>query len=180
MCRVWDFFNNQYQVENFTNKQPALFSQFEGEITPWQLAYNRPFLSAAYNAKAFCTFDAIMRNPFGSDTWAWADAGLFDEGGPKDADGVTWGDLKFRETLDPAKIARSISLARDTGIVLGEHPKNPALDVRDINHECWTNPRKSWMSHRFAAGIYVGSSLVGRNPMCIPPATSSSSPPCLN
>lgn len=163
--RLWDLPNNKYQVENFTKKQPAIFSRFEGEMAPWQLAYNRPFLSAAYNAKAFCTFDAIMRNPFGSDTWLWVDAGLFDEGGPKDANGVIWGDLKRREHLDPAKIARSISLSRDTGIVLGEHPKNPALEVRDINHECWTDPKKAWMAHRFAAGLYAGSSLVCQTPI---------------
>lgn len=169
--RVWDFPNNSYQYENFTKTQPAIFSRFEGEIAPWQLAYNRPFLSAAYNAKAFCTFDAVMRNPFGSDTWMWVDAGLFDEGGPKDSDGVTWGDLKFREHLDPAKIARSISLSRDTGIVMGEHPKNPSLAVRDINHECWTNPKQAWMAHRFAAGLYVGSSLV-----CQPLSAIFSSP----
>lgn len=157
---MWDFPNNKYQRNNFTNMQPAIFSRFEGAIAPWQLAYNRPFLSAVYNAKAFCTYDAVMRNPFGSETWMYIDAGLFDAGGPRDDDGVAWGDLKFREHLDDKKIARAISLSRDTGVIVGEHIKNPLLATRDINHPCWTDPKKAWMAHRFAAGCYVGSSLV--------------------
>lgn len=159
-ARIWDFPNNRYQYYNFTTTQPSIFFDFETGMASFQLAYNRPFLSAASNAKAFCTFDAVMRNPFGSDSWLWVDAGLFDEGGPTDANGVTWGDLKFREHLDERKIDRSIGLSKDTGIVLGEHPGRAALTMKDVNDPCWTDPKKAWQAHRFAAGLYVGSSLV--------------------
>jgi hypothetical protein len=65
---VWDFPNNQYQEENFREKQPVLFKsileEFERSgpgIGIFGAEYEHAHLNAAYNAKAFITYDAIMR-----------------------------------------------------------------------------------------------------------------------
>ncbi|KAI0004402.1 hypothetical protein F4779DRAFT_634032 [Xylariaceae sp. FL0662B] len=158
---VWDFPNNDYQRGNFENKQPALFDQFDGytdsdgDLKP-EARYNRPHHSAVCNSKAFIMYDAIMRNPFGSDKWMYVDAGFLFDDGPKDEHGEVWGDL-LNSGLDEAKFDRAISLARDTGVVMGEYPHQ--FGYPDAEDECWYNPRRSWRGRQFIAQIYVGNSL---------------------
>ncbi|EPE24723.1 hypothetical protein GLAREA_08576 [Glarea lozoyensis ATCC 20868] len=120
---VWDFPNNKHQQYNFSITQPKLFNEFDDyKSSHWKPnpAYNHPHRSDTYSAKAFVTYDAIMRDPFGSKT-------------------------------------RIIS--GDTGIVIGEYLQDAQCGVKDINHECWTNPKKSWMCHQLIANAYIGSSL---------------------
>jgi hypothetical protein len=66
---IWEFPNNQYQRDNFEQKQPGLFAQFDfkEEIPGMESSnqifhdqYNDPSKSAAYNGKAFVIYDAIM------------------------------------------------------------------------------------------------------------------------
>ncbi|OTB07669.1 hypothetical protein M426DRAFT_19995 [Hypoxylon sp. CI-4A] len=158
---VWDIPTNDYQRDNFANKQPRLFQEFDGytdadgELRPVD-RYNRAHHSAVCNAKAFIMYNAIMRNPFGSDRWMYVDAGFLFDDGPKDADGMIWGDL-IKSGLDVAKIDRAISVSRDTGVVMGEYSHRDGCP--DINDECWSNPKRTWRSRQFIANVYVGSSL---------------------
>jgi hypothetical protein len=164
---VWDLPNNKFQRENFGDRQHRLVRQMDGygDLKGWTRdpqyddwtrneQYDRTHLSAPYNAKAFVTYDAVLRNPFGSDRWMYVDAGAFQEDGPLDAQGIPWGDI-LKERLDENKFDRSISISRDTGIVIGEYVHH----ARDINHECWSDPSKAWLCHQFIAHAYVGSSL---------------------
>ncbi|KAI1135862.1 hypothetical protein F5Y05DRAFT_163783 [Hypoxylon sp. FL0543] len=158
---VWDIPTNDYQRDNFANKQPRLFSEFDGytdadgELRPVD-RYNRAHHSAVCNAKAFVMYDAVMRNPFGSDRWMYVDAGFLFDDGPKDADGVIWGDL-IKSGLDEAKIDRAIGVSRDTGVVMGEYSHRDGCP--DIEDECWSDPRRTWRGRQFIANVYVGSSL---------------------
>ncbi|KAF4636633.1 hypothetical protein G7Y89_g1441 [Cudoniella acicularis] len=156
---IWDIPNNRHQKQNFTNIQPQLYNEFEGyhRYTGWtpNPNYNHAHRSAAYNAKAFVTYDAIMRNPFGSDRWMYVDAGILDQVGPFDGNGKLWGDI-IGSQLAEDKFDRSITISGDSGIVIGEYMQSPAYGLKDINHECWADPKKIWMCHRNA---YTGSSL---------------------
>jgi hypothetical protein len=158
---VWDFPNNRHQHYNFSITQPKLFEEFDGYTSShWKPnpAYNHPHRSATYSAKAFVTYDAVMRNPFGSKTWMYIDAGFFDGHGPLDAEGKLWDSL-LSSTLCRHKIDRSINIGGDTGIVISEYLQDAQHGVKDINHECWTDSKKAWMCHQFIANAYVGSSL---------------------
>jgi len=159
---IWDIPNNTFQYENFKVRQLKIFERFDGfdETSHWkpQRAYNSAYLSAVYNAKAFVTYDAIMRNPFGSERWMYIDAGMFEVEGPRDEHGTPWGKL-LKERLDTEKFDRSINISRDTGIVIGEYKQSEEYGIKDINHECWSDPNKIWLCHQFIANMYVGSSL---------------------
>ncbi|KAJ7107883.1 hypothetical protein C8R44DRAFT_804380 [Mycena epipterygia] len=159
---IWDIPNNTYQAHNFTHVQPALFHQFDGYSKVWgwypDATRVHAHRSASYNAKAFASYDAVMRNPFGSEAWMYVDAGILDQVGPFDADGKLWGDV-IRASLSPAKFARSISISGDSGVVVGEYMQSPAYGAKDINHACWTDPRRGWLCHTFIAHAYAGSSL---------------------
>ncbi|KAI8960606.1 hypothetical protein F5Y11DRAFT_262440 [Daldinia sp. FL1419] len=158
---IWDMPNNAYQKENFTTKQPALFTQFDGytdadgELKP-EPRYNRPHHSAVCNAKAFIMYDAVLRNPFGSDRWMYVDAGFLFDDGPKDDTGIVWGDL-FRNGLDTDKFKRAISMSRNTGVVMGEYAHTSGCPTLD--DDCWVDPRRSWRARQFIAQVYVGNSL---------------------
>lgn len=159
---IWDIPNNWHQKHNFTHVQPALFADFVKQ--PGVLgyepepAYNHPHRSAVYNAKAFVSYDAVMRNPFGSERWMYVDAGILDEFGPLGADGRIWGDVVAAE-LSTAKFDRSIAVSRDSGVVFAEYMQSLAYGDKDINHAGWTDPARSWMCQHFMAQAYVGSSL---------------------
>ncbi|KAH6662552.1 hypothetical protein B0J14DRAFT_645240 [Halenospora varia] len=159
---IWDIPNNRHQWDNFTNIQPKLYDQFEGywKLSGWypNSNYNHAHRSATYNAKAFVTYDAIMRNPFGSERWMYVDAGILDQAGPIGANGQLWGDV-IAADLAEHKFDHSISISGDTGIVIGEYMQSPAYGTIDINHECWVNPSKGWMCHHFIGNAYVGNSL---------------------
>ncbi|KAI0181709.1 hypothetical protein GGR52DRAFT_584199 [Hypoxylon sp. FL1284] len=158
---VWDIPTNDYQRDNFANKQPRLFREFDyyedadGELRPVE-RYNRAHHSAVCNAKAFVMYDAVMRNPFGSDRWMYVDAGFLFDDGPKDADGVAWGHL-LKSGLDEAKFDRAIGVSRDTGVVMGEYSHRDGCP--DIDNECWSDPKQTWRTRQFIANVYVGSSL---------------------
>jgi hypothetical protein len=158
---IWDIPNNRHQKHNFTHVQPKIFRNFQRRVGAGfepEDVYNHPHRSAVYNAKAFVTYDAVMRNPFGSEKWMYLDAGLFHEFGPVGKDGHLWGDM-LRHQLSSEKFERSISISRDTGIVMGEYMQSLAYGEKDINHPGWTDPKKSWMCQHFVAQAYVGSSL---------------------
>jgi hypothetical protein len=159
---IWDMPNNKHQRHNFTHVQPRLFDDFERKpgVVGWEpeTVYNHPHRSAVYNAKAFVTYDAVMRNPFGSDRWMYVDAGLFDEHGPVGADGELWSDLTCHQ-LSPEKFDRSIAVSGSSGVVMAEYMQSLAYGVKDINHAAWTDPKKSWMCQHFIAQCHVGSSL---------------------
>ncbi|KAK7057622.1 hypothetical protein R3P38DRAFT_2842092 [Favolaschia claudopus] len=159
---IWDIPNNSYQKHNFTHVQPTLFRQFNGhsKVKGWypDATRDHTIRCAAYNAKAFASYDAIMRNPFGSERWFYVDAGIFDQIGPYDEDGEIWGDV-IKSSLSTEKFDRSISISGDSGVVIGEYMQSPAYGVKDINHVCWRDPRKAWLCHTFIAHAYVGSSL---------------------
>ncbi|KAM3065615.1 hypothetical protein ACMFMG_011324 [Clarireedia jacksonii] len=160
---IWDIPTNTHQYDNFNITQVDLFKQLEGERPDWKLnaTYNRGHQMAAYNAKAFVTYDAVIRNPYGSDRWIYMDAGLFTEDGPVDEQGVLWGDL-FREKLDPTKFDRSIEISGNTGVVMGgyrvfaDHGDNGR---KDINHNWFSDRWRVWQSQHFAGGAYAGNSL---------------------
>lgn len=159
---VWDIPNNRHQKHNFTSVQPELFDKFEKEpdvkgFEP-EPAYNHPHRSAVYNAKAFVSYDAVLRNPFGSERWMYVDAGIYDEFGPIGKDGSIWGDI-VAEKLSTAKFDRSIAVTRDSGVVFAEYMQSMAYGIKDIKHAGWTDPAKSWMCQHFMAQAYVGSSL---------------------
>ncbi|KAI0130613.1 hypothetical protein F4814DRAFT_403060 [Daldinia grandis] len=158
---IWDMPNNAYQKENFATKQPALFEQFDGytdadgSLRP-EPRYNRAHHSAVCNAKAFVMYDAVMRNPFGSDDWMYVDAGFLFDDGPQDDEGTPWGDL-YRAGLDTEKFERAIHMSRDTGVVMGEYSHRSGCP--DAEDECFTNPKRSWRARQFIAQVYVGNSL---------------------
>lgn len=158
---VWDIPTNNYQRDNFANKQPRLFAEFDGysdadgELKPVD-RYNRAHHSAVCNAKAFIMYDAIMRNPFGCDRWMYVDAGFLFDDGPKDSEGMIWGEL-IKSGLDEAKFDRAISVSRDTGVVIGEYSQRDGCP--DIYDQCWTNPKRAWRTRQFIANVYVGNSL---------------------
>ncbi|KAI1073820.1 hypothetical protein F5B20DRAFT_565910 [Whalleya microplaca] len=158
---VWDFPNNSYQRDNFENKQPAIFNEFDGytdadgDLKP-EPRYNRPHHSAVCNSKAFIMYDAVMRNPFGSDQWMYVDAGFLFDDGPKDKHGVVWGDL-FSSGLDKNKFGYAYCLAQEAGIVMGEYPHQ--YGCPDAEDECWYNPKRSWRGRQFIAQVYVGCSI---------------------
>ncbi|KAI0127407.1 hypothetical protein BJ170DRAFT_683250 [Xylariales sp. AK1849] len=159
---IWDIPNNRYQRDNFENVQTKLFDAFEGykKHTSWipERQYDHPHRSATYNAKAFIMYDAIMRNPFGSDTWMYIDAGIFDEGGPSDENGIAWGDI-IASGVDNDKIRRAITVSGDSGVVMGEYMHSLAYGPRLVGHDCWEDPKKSWMCRLFIANVYVGSTI---------------------
>lgn len=152
---IWDMPCNHHQKHNFTHVQPKIFAAFDRKpgVVGWEPenCYNHPHRSAVYNAKAFVTYDAVMRNPFGSERWMYVDAGVFGEFGD-------WTEVQSHE-LSTEKFDRSIGLSRDTGVVIGEYMQSLAYGIKDINHPAWTDPKKSWMCQHFIAGNYVGSSL---------------------
>lgn len=153
--------NNIGQKENFTSTQREIYASFDGfEGADWKpnSQYDRAHLSAAYNAKAFITYDAVIRNPFGSDRWMYVDAGMYNEVAPLDEKGVPWGKV-MSQKLDETKFDRSIKFSGDTGIVIGDYMQSKEHGVLDINHECWTDPNKAWLCHQFIARSYVGNSL---------------------
>ncbi|KAI1471578.1 uncharacterized protein F4812DRAFT_455685 [Daldinia caldariorum] len=158
---IWDMPNNAYQKDNFATRQPALFAQFDGyteadgDLRP-EPRYNRAHHSAVCNAKAFIMYDAIMRNPFGTDYWMYVDAGFLFDDGPKDEEGTPWGEL-FRAGLDTGKFERAVSVARDAGVVMGEYSHRHGCP--DAEDECFVNPRRSWRARQFIAQVYVGNSL---------------------
>lgn len=162
---IWDIPSNKGQYKNFHKTQKKRFSELEGEQADWKLdhSYNRGHQMAAYNAKAFVCYDAVIRNSFGSKRWIFMDAGLFTENGPVDTKGVVWGDM-MKEQLDPSKFDRSIKLSGDTGVVFGgyrlfgDHGNLPG-GIKSINHEWFTDPRRMWKSQHFAAGGFAGNSL---------------------
>lgn len=159
---IWDMPNNIHQKHNFTNIQPQIFSAFHRKdgvlgFEP-ENCYNHPHRSAVYNAKAFVTYDAVMRNPFGSERWMYVDAGNFGEYGPRNAAGEYWTEI-LCHGLSTEKFDRSISLSRDSGVVIGEYMQSLAYGIKDINHPAWTDPKKSWMCQHFIAGKWVGSSI---------------------
>ncbi|KAI2465201.1 hypothetical protein F4781DRAFT_438979 [Annulohypoxylon bovei var. microspora] len=157
----WYIVDSYATRDNFANKQPGLFKEFDGytdadgELKPVD-RYSRAHHSAVCNAKAFIMYDAVMRNPFGSDRWMYVDAGFLFDDGPRDSEGMIWGDL-LKSGLDEAKIDRAISVSRDTGVVMGEYSHRDGCP--DIDDECWSNPRRTWRSRQFIANVYVGSSL---------------------
>ena len=159
---IWDIPNNVHQEHNFTHIQPEIFSAFDRKVgvLGWEPenCYNHAHRSAVYNAKAFITYDAVMRNPFGSERWMYVDAGVFGEYGPKNENGEYWTEILSHE-LSAEKFDRSISLSRESGIVIGEYMQSLAYGIKDINHPAWTDPKKSWMCQHFIAGNWVGSSL---------------------
>lgn len=159
---IWDMPVNVHQKHNFTHVQPEIFAAFDRKagVLGWEPedCYNHPHRSAVYNAKAFVTYDAVMRNPFGSDRWMYVDAGVFGEYGPKNAAGEYWTEVLGHE-LSAAKFDRSISLSRDSGVVIGEYMQSLAYGIKDINHPAWTDPKKSWMCQHFIAGNWVGNSI---------------------
>ncbi|KAF1917622.1 hypothetical protein BDU57DRAFT_513970 [Ampelomyces quisqualis] len=159
---IWDMPNNMHQKHNFTHIQPQLFAAFDRKpgVLGWEPenCYNHPHRSAVYNAKAYVTYDAVLRNPFGSEQWMYVDAGVFGEYGPRDADGGYWTEILGHQ-LSVQKFDRSISLSRDTGVVIGEYMQSLAYGIKDINHAAWTDPKKSWMCQHFIAGNWVGSSI---------------------
>lgn len=177
---IWDMPNNAYQRSNFAVLQPALFSQFDaddnnnnnnnhgvfanaGDLRP-EPRYNRPHHSAVCNAKAFVMYDAVMRNPFASTRWMYADAGFLFDDGPRDngegGNGEPWGELFRAGGLDEAKFDRAISGASgDSGVVMGEYTHRHAGGCPTADDECWTNPDRAWKARQFIAQIYVGSSL---------------------
>ncbi|KAF7937080.1 hypothetical protein BELL_1573g00010 [Botrytis elliptica] len=159
---IWDIPTNSYQYNNFRKTQTELFKKLEGERPDWKLnaTYNHAHQMAAYNAKAFVTYDAVIRNPFGSDRWIYMDAGLFTETGPIDSQGVLWGDVIAKQ-LDAKKFDRSIGISGDTGIVIGQYrifADHGDHGRKDINHEWFSNPRRVWQSQHFAGGAYAGNS----------------------
>lgn len=170
---IWDMPNNAYQRSNFAALQPTLFSQFDaddndsidaGDLRP-EPRYNRPHHSAVCNAKAFVMYDAVMRNPFGSTRWMYADAGFLFDDGPRDdseggGTGEPWGELFRAGGLDEAKFDRAIGGASgDSGVVMGEYTHRHAGGCPTADDECWTNPDRAWKARQFIAQIYVGSSL---------------------
>jgi hypothetical protein len=159
---IWHMSNNRHQKHNYTHIQPKLFQAFDRKVgvIGWEpeTCYSHPHRSAVYNAKAFISYDAVMRNPFGSERWMYADAGMFGEYGPRNDDGEYWVEI-LGHKLSTEKFDRSISLSRDSGIVIGEYMQSEAYGVKDINHPAWTDPKKSWMCQHFIAGNWVGSSI---------------------
>nr|GAT53588.1 predicted protein [Mycena chlorophos] len=160
---IWDIPSNAYQQHNFTHLQSSLFHQYSGYSKVWgwypDATRDHAHRSASYNAKAFVSYDAIMRNPFGSTSWMYVDAGILDQIGPFDETGELWGDV-IRSSLSPQKFAHAISMSGDTGVVVGEYMQSPAYGTKDINHPCWTDPTAlGWLCHTFIAHAYVGSSL---------------------
>ncbi|KAK7755869.1 hypothetical protein SLS62_002156 [Diatrype stigma] len=178
----WDMPSNAHQRASFALLQPALFAWFDGygdgdagDLRP-EPRYNHPHHSAVCNAKAFVMYDAVMRNPFGSTRWMYADAGFLFDDGPKDEGGEPWGDL-FRSAagagdgdgesggcLDPAKFDRAIAGASgDSGVVMGEYTHRHAggCPTADGGEEprWWADPRRTWRGRQFIAQVIVGSSL---------------------
>lgn len=139
---IWDMPINKFQKDNFNNKQRRLFTDqingyenYKGHEHESQYddftrnkGYDRAHISAVYNAKAFVAYDAVLRNPFGSERWMYVDAGFFDEIAPVDQEGIAWGDV-MKEHLDAGKFDRSISISQDTRVVFGEC----LHDQHDIN-----------------------------------------------
>ncbi len=162
---VWDMPCNAHQRDGFAARQPARFAAFDGhgeadgDLRP-EPRYNAAHHSAVCNAKAFVMYDAVMRNPFGSDRWMYVDAGFLFDDGPRGGEaGEPWGELFAAAGLDEAKFERAIAGASgDTGVVMGEyaHGRHGWPDASD---ECWRNPRRSWRARQFIAQVYVGSSL---------------------
>jgi hypothetical protein len=160
---IWDIPTNRDPYNYFNETQVELFKNLRGERADWKLndTYNRPHQMAAYNAKAFVTYDAVIRNPFGSDRWIYMDAGLFTEDGPVDRQGVVWGDV-MKEKLDPRKFDRSIEISGNTGVVMGGYrvfADHGDRGRKCINHEWFSDPLKVWQSQHFAGGAYAGNSL---------------------
>lgn len=163
---VWDIPSNRHQQHNFGEVQPRIFDAFERKpgVDGWEPEprYSDAHRSACYNAKAFVSYDAVMRNPFGSDRWMYADAGLFDECGPVadgDGGGKPWGAI-LAHRLSTAKFDRSIAVSGDSGVAMGEYMQSLAYGgIKDINHAGWTDATRSWMCQHFIAQAYVGSSL---------------------
>ncbi|CAJ2504460.1 Uu.00g118540.m01.CDS01 [Anthostomella pinea] len=117
--------------------------------------YNDPHRTATYNAKWFVTYDAVMRNPFRTNKWMYADAGFLGAEGPTDDKGEEWGMFK-NGYLDTDKFDRSIKHSGDTGVVIGEYKHDRE---RDINDDCWTKPRHVWKCRHFIAKAWFGNSI---------------------
>ncbi|KAH8660497.1 major facilitator superfamily domain-containing protein [Xylariales sp. PMI_506] len=161
---IWDMPNNAYQRANFDRIQPSLWGRFDGfdpkrnDWTP-NPQYNKAHLSAAFNAKAFVSYDAVLRNPFGCERWMYVDAGIFDEVGPLDAQtGVVWGQV-LREQLDAAKFDRAITVSGDTGVVMGEYMQSGEHGGMELDRACWADADRAWQCHPFIAHAHLGSTL---------------------
>ncbi|KAI0020376.1 hypothetical protein F4780DRAFT_770697 [Xylariomycetidae sp. FL0641] len=156
---IWDFPNNLYQKDNFNTRQPQLFNKFDyAGTTKFGAEYDNAHKSAAFNAKFAVLYDAIVhRNPFGSDKWMYADAGLLGSAGPRNEAGEPWGAILDTGFLDEYKLARSIEHSGDSGIVIAEYRGKAGKD--DMTSECWSNPTHEWESLRYVANAWFGSSV---------------------
>lgn len=164
---IWNIPNNEFQQENFEGLQRQIFAKMRASGTEdWRPSkiYDDGFYSAAYNAKAFIAFDAPLRNPFGSDKWVYMDAGLLlipelpEHPQPPTLKGQPW-DMLFGGFLDTAKIDRSISLTKNTGVVFPEYPQVPERGVIDINSKAFNNPLYEWQNKYYLGGLFVGNTL---------------------
>lgn len=158
---VWEVPNNLHQHENFNITQPSLFQRFEDEGP--KPRYNFARLSAVYNAKAYCIFDGVQRAPFGTEgPFMFYDSGWIIVNEEGDLPGFAEIAADF---IEDAKVARSVALAGDTGVVVGEYELDQGQDPEllgppvDVNHWCFTRPAKSWEALHFLGGSVVGSAL---------------------
>ncbi|CAJ2510389.1 Uu.00g050920.m01.CDS01 [Anthostomella pinea] len=160
---VWDFPNNAYQQENFDGKQKQLYWTFSRNLPKSRTMdwfYNQPHRMATYNAKAAVAFDAIMRNEWGSDKWVLIDFGIFHSSifrfnGPA---GKKW-EAFTKVLFDQDKLARSIKLTGNTGVVVGEYTSRLDIKSRDFTDECWTDKTHQGNCLHFVANVAVGSTL---------------------
>ncbi|CAJ2514078.1 Uu.00g021970.m01.CDS01 [Anthostomella pinea] len=152
---VWDIPTNDYQRGNFQHVQPKLFEQLDISQDKFAKGFNDPHLSAAYNAKAFVTYDAVMRNPFGTDKWIFIDFGLV-RNAPMNKDGKPdWSEF-MNPFLDKNKFARSIEMSRNSGVVIGSQKDKK---LRPITDECWTNNKLIMGCTSFFGSAWAGNAL---------------------
>lgn len=159
----WHVPNNRHQMCNFTSDQITMYTGFRGPrvqtcyTTEPDQGYNKSWLFAVYNAKAFLTYDAVMRNPFGSRRFMYVDAGFLTERMP-------WAEFDdfFANPIDDSKIDRAIKISRSSGVVMGEYARFGSFathDYKRIDHEAWTDPGLAWHLRPFLAHCWVGDAL---------------------
>jgi hypothetical protein len=144
---IWHIPTNKHPYSYFDERQVELFEELKGEQKDWKLnaTYNSPHKMAAYNAKAFVTYDAIIRNPFGSDRSIYMNAGLFIEDGVDQHD-IVWGDI-MKEKLDSEKFDRSIKISENTGVVMGGYrllADHGDHGIKSINHKWFSHRERIW------------------------------------
>jgi len=132
--------NIKEHVKNFELNQ---YHMFPHPVTqPWTAGYNRPHNMKVYNAKAWVVRDGTSWNPFNSEFFLFADAGLlFYEDLPQ----------PLTEWASSSRLQDALKIVPEDSIAISQVNR-----LKSGEHACWKAQSSIRDCHAFAAGCFFG------------------------